>query len=54
MAHMQGMSEATRAAATNLDSVINDLTDKFAAGTDFLSLLVDVFAPQVWIECVLL
>jgi DNA/RNA-binding domain of Phe-tRNA-synthetase-like protein len=37
-----GVSEATRAAAYNLDAAINDLTLKFAAGTDFFQLLVQV------------
>lgn len=45
-----GLSEATRTTAVNLDSAINDLTLKFAAGTDFFQLLGDVFAPQLRAE----
>ena len=49
-----GLSAATRAAATNVDGVIEELSGKFERGTDFLRLLVDVFAPQVSVTLSLL
>jgi len=43
----EGLSSETTEAAANLDSAISDLTHKFAEGTDFFKLLVDVFSQQL-------
>ena len=43
----EGLSSETTEAAANLDAAVSDLTHKFAEGTDFFKLLVDVFSSQL-------
>ena len=43
----QGLSKETEASLRNLDECVDDLTQKFAQGTDFFKLLVNVFTGQL-------
>ncbi|XP_029457390.1 WASH complex subunit 4 isoform X2 [Rhinatrema bivittatum] len=41
-----GLSEETQNSARHLDSVLTDLTQNSAEGTEYFKMLVDVFAPE--------
>ena len=46
-ASRDGLSEESVTAARNLDSVTKNLTDKFAEGSDYFKILVEVFKDEM-------